>query len=350
MTQVLEVEGEGTQCLDPLVVPEVAFSILNNQYTVEFTINGGTETYMVDGVPLESNLFISEAIACGMPYSFTVADGCEATIVSGEAPCEACPTEVGDFSNNLAHCDGDVPALPTDDEILASIDIPEQAVIMWSADPEQPMIYTGNGCDPQTLTYGLTIKCATDETDTLSGGTITISLYPDPSPPEVILVATTDTSCMYNIVPNCPHDLIEPATIMDLPNGTSGATVMLTVSNLGCAGTLYEVAIPDCIIDDVDDIRNEQQPDQLTIYPNPFGGTELLNIQVYLSAATPVRISVFDINGRLLKVMEEARLPKGTHHLNWDGTTSNGDVLAAGVYFIEMRTQNGKAVKKVIRF
>ena len=77
-------------------------------------------------------------------------------------------------------------------------------------------------------------------------------------------------------------------------------------------------------------------------YPNPFNpGTE---INYELQASGQVQIKIYDLTGRLVKVIANATQPAGAHSAQWDGTDFQGTPVAAGIYIyrIEFVGTNGK--------
>ena len=101
-----------------------------------------------------------------------------------------------------------------------------------------------------------------------------------------------------------------------------------------------------------DYITNLQlQPSNLTCVPNPFqSGT---NIKYQLRESSFVNISVFNLNGELIKVLthqkQEACLPAdgpingrqgGQHLLKWNGLDNGGKPCKPGVYLISL-SENG---------
>lgn len=70
-------------------------------------------------------------------------------------------------------------------------------------------------------------------------------------------------------------------------------------------------------------------------YPNPFNPATVIRYQ--LPRASQVRLEVFDLNGRAVATLVEARQPAGTYSVNFDGSE-----LSSGVYMY--RLQAGDAV------
>ncbi|MBC7947532.1 MAG: DUF4082 domain-containing protein [Chitinophagaceae bacterium] len=76
-------------------------------------------------------------------------------------------------------------------------------------------------------------------------------------------------------------------------------------------------------------------------YPNPVD--RQTTIQFSLPQAERVNLSLFDINGRVVKVLVNGSKESGTHAIN-----VNVDVLAKGVYYYKMQAGDFNDVKKLI--
>jgi hypothetical protein len=83
--------------------------------------------------------------------------------------------------------------------------------------------------------------------------------------------------------------------------------------------------------------------------PNPMGaragGTTL---RLDLPRATPVRLGVFDIDGRLVRSLIEDRLEAGSHDLTWDGADAKGARRGSGVYFFVLRAGEEQVSRRVL--
>ena len=65
-------------------------------------------------------------------------------------------------------------------------------------------------------------------------------------------------------------------------------------------------------------------------YPNPFNPETVIRYQ--LSAASYVRLTVYDLLGRQVKRLTETRQPAGSYAQTWDGTDDSGKKVVSGVY------------------
>jgi len=74
-------------------------------------------------------------------------------------------------------------------------------------------------------------------------------------------------------------------------------------------------------------------------YPNPFNAHTVLPF--HIPHCTPVKVAIYSITGRMIKIFPEKMYSIGEHQITWDGTTANGVMVPSGVYMI--RVQSGPA-------
>jgi len=80
--------------------------------------------------------------------------------------------------------------------------------------------------------------------------------------------------------------------------------------------------------------------------PNPFKiSTE---IKFSLAKKEAVQVSIYDIQGRLVKTIVNETVAPGTHLLNWDGKNNAGRYASNGVYFISIKTESFYVANKVV--
>jgi hypothetical protein len=81
-------------------------------------------------------------------------------------------------------------------------------------------------------------------------------------------------------------------------------------------------------------------------YPNPFNPTTTI---VYrLPERAEVTLAVFDIIGRLVKVIFTGTQNEGEYSQSWDGIDNNGLKVSSGVYFYKMKTDSYMYAKKMM--
>jgi hypothetical protein len=69
-------------------------------------------------------------------------------------------------------------------------------------------------------------------------------------------------------------------------------------------------------------------------YPNPFNPET--EISFTLPEPSTVRLSVLDVLGREVAVLEDRQLPAGHRKVRWDGRSTNGEPVSSGVYFYRL--------------
>ncbi len=80
---------------------------------------------------------------------------------------------------------------------------------------------------------------------------------------------------------------------------------------------------------------------KLSIYPNPFSHD--LNIGYDLAESSHVRITLLDINGKVIRTLADQAQKAGTYRFTW-----NSDLPASGLYFIKFEAGNKYVIQKVI--
>ena len=75
-------------------------------------------------------------------------------------------------------------------------------------------------------------------------------------------------------------------------------------------------------------------------YPNPFNPTT--TISYYVDNDLVIKLSIYDVTGKLVTVLQNARVPRGNNSVTWDASD-----YASGIYFYELQSVNFSAVKKM---
>jgi uncharacterized membrane protein len=73
-------------------------------------------------------------------------------------------------------------------------------------------------------------------------------------------------------------------------------------------------------------------------YPNPFNPET--NIEFNLKSSTQVSITIYDIQGKQVRLLSNDHRQVGTHTIKWDGLNENGSQVPSGVYFIRISAGN----------
>ena len=81
--------------------------------------------------------------------------------------------------------------------------------------------------------------------------------------------------------------------------------------------------------------------------PNPFvSDTE---IAYSLPTASRASLRVYDVRGRLVRVLADAALPAGVHRARWDGRDASGRTVSAGIYFVKLNAGAFERAERLLR-
>lgn len=75
------------------------------------------------------------------------------------------------------------------------------------------------------------------------------------------------------------------------------------------------------------------------VYPNPFNPR--VSVTYALDRGQAARVSVHDLQGRLVKILEEGFFAPGDRTVTWDGTDGSRRRVASGAYIIELAVAGG---------
>jgi hypothetical protein len=79
--------------------------------------------------------------------------------------------------------------------------------------------------------------------------------------------------------------------------------------------------------------------------PNPSAGMTRVAFTVARSAF--VKLALFDVQGRQVRVLAEGTFEPGRHEVAWDGRTTDGRA-APGLYFLRYQTPSSHFVRRVV--
>jgi len=86
--------------------------------------------------------------------------------------------------------------------------------------------------------------------------------------------------------------------------------------------------------------------DLYPISPNPSGSK--VTIRYALPQATRVSLKVYDVNGRMVKTLEDAEQTGGVHSIHWNGSDDRGRALSSGVYFARLEAGTEQRLAKIV--
>jgi hypothetical protein len=107
-----------------------------------------------------------------------------------------------------------------------------------------------------------------------------------------------------------------------------------------------------CAVDSIGPVSVEplQLEDLLTRLsdPNPNPFTTSTEIGFSIDAPERARISIYDVQGRLVETLLEKVIEPGQHTVAWEGLSKEGRAVPSGIYFVHMETASHSLTKKVL--
>ena len=82
-------------------------------------------------------------------------------------------------------------------------------------------------------------------------------------------------------------------------------------------------------------------------YPNPFGSSTMIAYTLRQSAH--VRLAIYDLLGRHVATLVEARQGAGAHQVAWDGVTGAGEAVRPGLYFYRLTADDHVQTRPMMR-
>jgi hypothetical protein len=83
----------------------------------------------------------------------------------------------------------------------------------------------------------------------------------------------------------------------------------------------------------------------LGAHPNPFRAGTV--IEYTLAEPQPVRVAIYDVRGARVRQLVNTTQSQGRHLVRWDGRTSSGEVLPAGIYFCRLSAGEASDTRKL---
>jgi len=81
-------------------------------------------------------------------------------------------------------------------------------------------------------------------------------------------------------------------------------------------------------------------------YPNPFNSNT--NIRLAIPKSGQVNLTVFNIQGQLVRTIIDGELQAGYHMFTWDGRSDAGELVGSGLYYYLFRSSDYKSTKKMV--
>jgi hypothetical protein len=125
--------------------------------------------------------------------------------------------------------------------------------------------------------------------------------------------------------------------------GPTSALILIADTGYVNADTVFPAPTA---VERAGELKDNLQAETVSADPNPFNPSVTIRYRVDRTLA-PVRINIFDMNGKLVKGLVEMNQPRGGYQVNWDGTNNRGTPMPSGIYLVKCDTGNRIACKKL---
>lgn len=133
---------------------------------------------------------------------------------------------------------------------------------------------------------------------------------------------------------------IAEAQVCDCTNGQPGYCYVDSHGNARCERYKPHGNCHGCTIIDPHGIGIGIET-SLFAYPNP--GSSSTSISFFLEQSLKISLRIFDMNGRLVKILTDATLEAGDHEITWNASDVN-----AGIYFVQLQSEENQERLKLI--
>ncbi len=83
-------------------------------------------------------------------------------------------------------------------------------------------------------------------------------------------------------------------------------------------------------------------------YPNPFSVST--TVRYTLQNESNLELTIYNIEGQLVKTLFRGKQASGTYTVNWDGKDSRGNMLPSGTYFCRLNGEDGIKTTRAVLF
>jgi len=171
---------------------------------------------------------------------------------------------------------------------------------------------------------------------TADGHTFSMTLRAHPDRPVTVQAEGLDAFDGQDVVLVDPatgesYDLRTTSTITLRPD-ENPRTLRLLVGSADYVETKQSVALPS----DLQFLPN---------YPNPF--SDQTTLEYVLPEASSVRVAVYDVLGRQVRVLVDEKQDAGRHTVQWNGHDESGHRMASGVYLARLVVDGTTKVRKM---
>jgi hypothetical protein len=142
------------------------------------------------------------------------------------------------------------------------------------------------------------------------------------------------------IILNTATNAQSKSLLIELSDGSIRSIVLSEIRDITLSGTPTSV-------DERQSVQNILKTFTLyQNYPNPFNPETNLKYEIPNSGI--VEISIFDIQGRIIRSFESINRNAGTHLVAWNGRSDSGTLVASGTYFCRVHFNGNYLINKLL--
>lgn len=224
-------------------------------------------------------------------------------------------------------------------------------IVPASTLPKPNLVYGGFICQPDILTKGqsaalmFTIRNSGLSQAALSHARLTISTGNDVNRTDDYWVSEKKTVTALS----AGSQTAVTWTIPSFPDLLSGNYNVWFVLEVDCdaevgesdEGNIYKTDVPVYVRAPSAVNSDAFVPDRFGLtqnFPNPFNPSTLIQFQTVKKGH--VKLSIFDVLGRKIRVLNDSELVPGDHAVSWDGCDDHGITVSSGLY-LAVLSQDG---------
>lgn len=148
---------------------------------------------------------------------------------------------------------------------------------------------------------------------------------------------TADSGFSWNML----GENLPSAVVMDLV--FHQPTRMLVAATHG--RSMFKIDVSDLLEINLNPVSSPKDFALISTYPNPFNSE--ITIKFNLNKSHSVKVAIFDILGRQIKILNNKNLSPAEYLVKWDGKDNNNNIVASGTYLVQIKTGNHQVTKAI---
>ena len=143
------------------------------------------------------------------------------------------------------------------------------------------------------------------------------------------------------------------SVISQAPTGAAGISMRARYNNDAMGTTWYDdflIKEVEVVVTNIDDPTNEitltpVEYELYNNYPNPFNPETIIEYRVPKSGRAV--LAIYNVLGKKVRTLVNTDQQAGVYQVHWDGKDNQGQSLATGVYFYQLKGENVLITKKM---